>query len=569
MTDFDVIVVGSGMSGGWVAKEMCEKGFKVAVIERGRQVTLEKDYTDMVDPWDTPNLDQISEEDKARYPIQSTVYAFNQNTKHYWVDDTKNPYETAPGTTYAWLRGYQTGGRSTMWGRQSYRMSEIDFEANKKDGHGVDWPVRYDDIAPWYDKVEYFAGISGSNEGLDILPDGVFQPPHELTCAELEFKKKVESTFPGRKVIPGRCANLTKPTPEQIALGRGQCQARDLCFRGCSFGAYFNSNVATLPAAKNTGNLTMITDTAVLKVDYDAKTGRATGVQTIDVNTKEKKTLTARVIFLNASTIATTMILMNSANETMPNGLANSSGQLGKNLMDHVAGAGAYAVMPGFEDKHHYGRRPNGFYIPRFRNHTEDSDDSVRGYGYQGRIYRENWKSVRGKAGVGADYKNANKEPGVWSISIVAFAEILPDERNKVTMHPTKKDEWGLPIPVIDQKHRQNEVNLMKHATRDTKAMLEAAGMKIYHTDNPDDITAENMSEPGRGIHEMGTARMGRDPKTSVLNKWNQSWDVPNLFITDGSFMTSGGCQNPSISYMAFSARAADHAAKLMKDGII
>lgn len=569
MADFDVIVVGSGMSGGWVAKEMCEKGFKVAVIERGRQVTLENDYTDMVDPWDTPNLDRASEEDKARYPIQHEVYAFNQNTKQYWVEDNKHPYETAPGTNYTWFRGYQTGGRSIMWGRQSYRMSEIDFEANKKDGHGVDWPVRYKDIAPWYDKVEYFAGISGSKEGIDILPDGVFQPPHELTCAELEFKKKVEAAFPTRKVIPGRCANLTKPTPEQIALGRGQCQARDLCFRGCSFGAYFNSNVATLPAAKNTGNLKMITDTAVLKVDYDATTGRATGVQTIDVKTKETKTITARVVFLNASTIATTTILMNSATENMPNGLANSSGQLGKNLMDHVAGAGAAAIMPGFEDKHHYGRRPNGFYIPRFRNHTEESDDSVRGYGYQGRIYRENWRSSTWKEGVGADFKKNNRQPGPWSIGIVAFCEILPDERNKVTLHPTRKDEWGLPVPVIDQKHRQNEVNLMKHATRDTKRMLEAAGMTILGVGNPDDITAENMSAPGRGIHEMGTARMGRDPKTSVLNEWNQSWDVPNLFITDGSFMTSGGCQNPSLSYMAFSARAADHAAKLMKDGVI
>lgn len=557
------------MSGGWVAKELCERGFKVAVIERGRQVTPEKDYTDMVDPWDTPNLDQTTAEDKAKHPVQHTVYAFNQNTKQYWVDDNKHPYEAADGTQYGWLRGYQTGGRSIMWGRQSYRMSEIDFEANKKDGHGVDWPVRYAEIEPWYDKVEYFAGISGSMEGLDILPDGVFQPPHELSCAELVFKERVEDAFPGRKVIPGRVANLTEPTPEQIALGRGQCQARDLCFRGCSFGAYFNSNVATLPAAKNTGNLTMITDTAVLKVNHDAQTGRATGVETINVETKETKTLTARVVFLNASTIATTTILLNSATEAAPNGLANSSGQLGKNLMDHVAGAGAYAVMPGFEDKYHYGKRPNGFYIPRFRNHTEDSDDSIRGYGYQGRIYRESWKNSAGKAGIGEDYKAANREPGPWSVGIVAFCEILPDERNTVTLHPTKKDEWGLPVPVINQKHRENEVNLMKHATRDTKAMLEAAGMIVYHTDNPDDITAENMSAPGRGIHEMGTARMGRDPKTSVLNKWNQCWDVENLFITDGSFMTSGGCQNPSITYMAFSARAANYAADLMESGTL
>ena len=567
MADFDVIVVGSGMSGGWVAKEMCERGFKVCVIERGRQVTAEKDYTDFVDPWDTPNMNRTTEEDKAKHPIQHTVYAFNQNTKQYWVDDNKHPYETAPGTNYGWLRGYQTGGRSIMWGRQSYRMSEIDFEANKKDGHGVDWPVRYKDIAPWYDKVEYFAGISGSKEGLDILPDGVFQPPHDFTCAELEFKKKVEEKFPTRKVIPGRVANLTEPTPEQIALGRGQCQARDLCYRGCSFGAYFNSNVATLPAAKNTGNFTIMTDTAVLKVEQDSATGRATGVQVIDVKTKATKTITARVIFLNASTIATTSILLNSAHEGAKNGLANSSGQLGKNLMDHVAGAGAAAAMPGFEDKYHFGKRPNGFYIPRFRNHTEESDDCVRGYGYQGRIYRQGWQGRTDQPGIGADLKTAQRTPGEWSLGIVAFCEILPDERNTVTAHATKTDEWGLPIPIINQKHRQNEVNLMKHATRDTRLMLEAAGMKIYGVGNPDDITAENMSPPGRGIHEMGTARMGRDPKTSVLNKWNQSWDVPNLFITDGSFMTSGGCQNPSISYMAFSARAANHAADLLDSG--
>ncbi|MEP3654865.1 MAG: GMC family oxidoreductase [Litorimonas sp.] len=567
MADFDVIVVGSGMSGGMVAKEMCERGFKVAVIERGRQITVEDDYTDMVDPWDTPNLDRTTAEDKAKHPIQHKVYAFNQNTKQYWVDDNENPYETADGTKYDWYRGYHTGGRSIMWGRQTYRMSDIDFEANKKDGHGVDWPVRYDDIAPWYDKVEYFVGVSGSKEELDILPDGVFQPPHDLTCAEEKFKSDVESAFPGRKVIPGRVANLTKPTPEQIALGRGQCQARDLCYRGCSFGAYYNSNVASLPAAKITGNLTMITDTAVLKVDHDMESGRATGVQAINVKTKEKKTITARVIFLNASTIGTTMILLNSAHEGAPNGLGNSSGQLGKNLMDHVAGAGAAAVMPGFEDKYHYGKRPNGFYIPRYRNHTEESSDSVRGYGYQGRIYRENWRSSIGNAGVGEDYKSANQKPGRWSIGIVAFCEILPDERNTVTLHPTKTDELGMPVPVINQKHRENEVALMKHATRDTRAMLEAAGMTVFHTDNPDDITAENMSPPGRGIHEMGTARMGRDPKTSVLNKWNQSWDVENLFVTDGSFMTSGGCQNPSITYMAFSARAANYAADLMDSG--
>lgn len=569
MADFDVIVVGSGMSGGWVAKEMAERGFKVGVIERGRDTQPAKDYTDFVDPWDTPNLDWTSEKDREEYPIQSEVYAFNQNTKQYWVKDKVHPYETPEGQDYKWRRGYHKGGRSIMWGRQSYRFSEIDFEANKKEGVGVDWPLRYADIKPWYDYVERFAGISGSMEGLDILPDGVFQPPHDLTCAEVEFKKKVESVFPGRKVIPGRAANLTEPTQEQIDLGRGKCQARSLCERGCSYGAYFSSVAATLPAAERTGNMTLIPDTAVHSVNYDPETKRLTGVKTVNMKTGESATLTARTIFLNAGTIPTSMILLNSATPDMPNGMANSSGQLGRNLMDHVAGARGYGIMPGFEDKYHYGRRPNGFYIPRFRNHTESGEDYLRGYGYQGRIFRGSWHGNAFGAGVGADFKSQNRTPGPWVMGMVAFAEILPDERNRVTLHPSRTDKWGFPVPVIDQKHRENEVKLMRQATRDTRAMLEAAGLIDIDTDNPDNITAENMSPPGNGIHEMGTARMGRDPKTSVLNQWNQSWDVPNLFITDGSFMTSAGCQNPSLGYMAFSARAADHAAKLMKDKII
>ncbi len=569
MADFDVIVVGSGMSGGWVAKEMAERGFKVAVIERGRDTDPLKDYTDMVDPWDTPNLDKTSQEDRDMYPIQHEVYAFNQNTKQFWVKDNDHPYETPKGQSYRWRRGYHKGGRSIMWGRQSYRMSEIDFQANKTDGVGVDWPVRYAEMKPWYDYVERFAGISGSMEGLEILPDGVFQPPHDLTCAEEIFKDKVETTFPGRKVIPGRVANLTKPTQEQLDLGRGQCQARDLCYRGCSFGAYFSSNSATLPAAERTGNMTLIPDTAVHSVDYDPQTKRATGVKTVNVKTNEAKTITAKVVFLNAGTIPTTSILLNSATDGFENGLANSSGQLGRNLMDHVAGARGYGVMPGFEDKYHFGKRPNGFYIPRFRNHTEEGDGFIRGFGYQGRIYRENWQSTMWQGGVGEAFKAKNRTPGRWVMGMIAFAEILPDERNRVTLHSTRKDKWGFPVPILDQKHRENEVKLMKQATRDTRAMLEAAGFTDIDTDDPDKITAENMAPPGNGIHEMGTARMGREASTSVLNEWNQSWDVPNLFVTDGSFMTSGGCQNPSISYMAFSARAADHAAKLLRSGVL
>ena len=564
MTDFDVVVVGSGMSGGWVAKEMSEQGFKVAVIERGRAVTPEKDYTDFTDPWDVEHLNRKTEQDRRDHPIQSNVYAFQTYTRQFWVNDNDHPYETADGTDFIWYRGYHEGGRSIMWGRQSYRMSEIDFEANKKDGHGVDWPVRYADLKEWYDYVERFAGISGSMEGLDILPDGVFQPPHDLTCGEEVFRDAVETSFPGRRVIPGRVANLTEPTQEQMELGRGKCMARDHCFQGCSFGAYFSSNSATLPAARRTGNFTLIPDRAVHKVIVDEATGRATGVETVDVKTGEKSVVTARVVFLNAGTIPTTMILMNSATEAASNGLANSSGQLGRNMMDHHSGARGSAIIPGNLDKHTFGRRPNGFYIPRFRNHTEEAEGFVRGYGYQGRVMRDRWWSSMGKKGVGESFKAEARTPGPWRMGMVAFGEVLPNEKNHVRMHQSKTDQWGFPVPVLDVAWGENERNMVRQAVRDTRAMLEAAGGIDIQTDDPDTV---EPAPPGIGIHEMGTARMGHDPATSVLNKWNQAWDVPNLFVTDGSFMTSGGCQNPSLTYMAFSARAAHHAAELMKEG--
>ncbi len=566
MADFDVIVVGSGMSGGWVAKEMCEAGFKVAVIERGRKIEPTKDYTDFIDPWDTEHLNKKTAKDRADYPIQSNVYAFQSYTKQFWVKDNDHPYETAEGKDFIWYRGYQEGGRSIMWARQSYRMSETDFEANKKDGHGVDWPVRYKDIAPWYDYVEKFAGISGSKEGLDILPDGVFQPPHDLTCAELDFKAKIEENFPGRTVIPGRVANLTEPTEEQTALGRGKCQARNHCYQGCSFGAYFSSNSATLPAARLTNNMTFIPDTAVHKVVYDKATNRAAGVETVNVNTGETKVMTARVIFLNAGTIPTSMILMNSSSDDFQNGLANSSGQLGHNIMDHHSGARGSATLPGHLDKYHFGRRPNGFYIPRFRNHTEEGDGFLRGFGYQGGATRASWHEHMGKKGVGKDFKGDVRSPGVWRIGMIAFGEVLPNYDNHIRLHANKTDKWGFPVPVLDVQWGENERRMIRQAIRDTRAMLEAAGGIDIWTDNPE--TAE-AAPPGVGIHEMGSARMGHDPKTSVLNEWNQTWDVPNLFVTDGSFMTSGGCQNPSLTYMAFSARAAHHAAELMKDGIL
>ena len=566
MADFDVIVVGSGMSGGWVAKEMCEQGFKVAVIERGRAISPTEDYSDFVDPWDPKYLNRKTKQDEEDYRIQSEVYAFQSYTRQFWVKDTEHPYEMAPGTDFTWLRGYHEGGKSIMWARQSYRLSEVDFEANKTDGHGVDWPVRYADLAPWYDHVERFAGISGSLEGLDILPDGIFQSPHDLTCAELDFKDKIEAEFPGRRVIPGRAANLTEPTQEQLDLGRGKCQARNHCFQGCSFGAYFSSNSATLPAARRTGNMTFIPDRAVHKVIIDEATGRAAGVETVDIKTGEASRVTARVVFLNAGTVPSTMIMLNSANAASPNGLANSSGQLGRNLMDHHSGARGTAILPGHLDKHTFGRRPNGFYIPRFRNHTEEAEGFVRGYGYQGGAMRTSWWSAMNKKGIGEDLKFDARTPGPWRISVVAFGEVLPNENNQIRLHQTKTDKWGFPIPVFDATWGDNERNMVRQATRDTIAMLEAAGGTDIQTEDPETV---EPASPGIGIHEMGTARMGHDPATSVLNKWNQAWDVPNLFITDGSFMTSAGCQNPSLSYMAFSARAANHAAELMKEGVI
>jgi len=566
MADFDAIVVGSGMSGGWVAKELCEQGLKVCVVERGKDVDAVEDYTDMEDPWEHEYLNLKSEDTKKDYPIQSEVYAFHNYTKQFWVKDTEHPYIVPEGQDYKWRRGYHTGGRSIMWGRQSYRFSEIDFEANKKDGYGIDWPVRYKDIAPWYDHVESFAGISGSKEGLDILPDSVFQPAHDLTCGENHFKEKVEAVFPGRKVIPGRVANLTEPTAEQLALGRGRCQARDHCFRGCSFGAYFSSNSATLPAARNTGNLTLLNNMAVLSVDYDDAAKRVSGVKVINTKTKESQTITAKMIFMNAGTIPTSVILLNSKSESFKNGLANGSGQLGHNLMDHVKGGRAYGVLPGYEDKYHYGRRPNGFYIPRFRNHTEDADDFVRGFGYQGRVYRSGWQANTGKAGIGESFKEMNRKPGPWTLSMVAFGEVLPNFDNHIRLHATKTDQWGLPTPILDAKMGKNEQNLVRQATRDSRAMLEAAGFTNIYTEDPQ---TEMPSAQGDSIHEMGTARMGHDPSTSVLNKWNQSHDIPNLFITDGSFMTSSACQNPSLTYMAFSARTANYAAKQLKAGLL
>lgn len=563
MADFDAIVVGSGMSGGWSAKELTERGLKVLVLERGPEIVPERDYTDRIPPWERPNLDRVPQDEIAeRYPKQygGVAYAIKETTKHFWVRDDEHPYEEAEGTSYDWLRGYHTGGRSIMWSRQAYRLGPQDFEANRLEGVGVDWPVRYEDIAPWYDHVERFAGVSGSAEGLPQLPDGVFQPPFALTCAEEDFKARVEAAFPGRNVIPARVAHITSATEEQRALGRSNCRVRNRCEHGCVYRAYFSSLNATLPAAARTGNLTIVHNAIVRSLDYDPETGRVTGVRVIDAETRDRRVYTSRVVFLNASTIASAMILLQSGSEAFPSGLANRSDQVGRNLMDHVSGASATGVIRGFEDKTVYGRRPGGIYIPRYANVTETDKPYRRGFGFQGSATPLGNAGGQGP-GIGRAFKESHRAPGPWRIGIGAFGEQLPHPDNRVTLHPSRRDRWGNPVAVLNVTYGDNERIMLEEARRDAIAMLEAAGCT--------DIRSREvvLTRPGNRIHEMGGARMGRDPATSVLNGWCQAHDVENLFVTDGSFMASSACQNPSLTYMAFSARAASYAADLMADG--
>ncbi|MEJ0058325.1 MAG: GMC family oxidoreductase [Terricaulis sp.] len=560
--DFDAIVVGSGMSGGWVAKELTERGFKTLVIERGKKITHGEDYLDFKAPWELDNRGRIPEDELAEdYAIQRTCYAFTTANKHLFVKDSDHPYLTPEGRPFNWLRGYHLGGRSLLWARHSYRWSDLDYEANAKDGHGVDWPIRYADMAPWYDRVERFAGISGSREGISNLPDGQFLPAMELNAVEKHFKQQMEARYPGRKMIMGRVAHLTQPTEEHDALGRGQCQYRDFCYRGCSFGAYFSSLSATLPAAERTGNLTVVTDAIGHSVIYDPATGRATGVRVIDYNTKEGRTYTGRVVFLNASAIGTAQIMLNSTSEQFPNGIANRSDQVGRNLMDHVSGIRAAGTFPGADDRYYAGRRPAGIYIPRYRNVETQERDYVRGYGLQGGASRADWNRAAGTPGVGVELKESLRTPGKWGMSLSGFAEMLPRPDNRVTLHETRKDKWGIPLVHIDCTYGENDLKLAAQCLVDAREMLENAGFV--------DVTVREGGpvSPGYGIHEMGTARMGRDPATSVLNGWNQAHDVPNLFSTDGACMASSACQNPSLSYMALSARAANHAADLMQEG--
>lgn len=559
---FDAIVIGSGMSGGIAAKELCEQGLKTLVIERGRKLEHGTSYTDGLQPWDLPNGGGIPEEELERdYAIQRQCYAVSSATQQYWVKDSQHPYDTREGKPFSWIRGYHLGGRSIMWGRQTYRLSEMDFQANQRDGHGIDWPIRYADLAPWYDHVETFIGVSGANEGLPQVPDGKFLPAMPMTDGETLFKASVEKAFPGRKVIQGRCAHLTEPQPHHIELGRNPCQYRSLCERGCSYGAYHSSLSSSLPAAERTGNLTIVTDKIAHSIMTDPKSGKATGVRVIDQHTKQVTTYEARVIFLCASTIGSAQVLLNSRTDANPRGLANSSDQVGRNLMDHVYGPMVSGTMPG-PDTYHRGRRPNGLYIPRFRNIDRD-EGYLRGYGYQGGVMRQGWRTVAGSMpGIGTELKERIRHPGPWGVRLAGFGEMLPNPDNRVTLHATKTDEWGIPQVSINCEHSANELELGRRMLEDAKAMMIAAGATI-------DSETSKLNPPGLGIHEMGTARMGHDPKTSVLNGFNQAHDVSNLFITDGAAMTSSGCQNPSLTYMAMSARAAHHAVELLKTATI
>ena len=550
---YDAIVVGSGISGGWAAKELTERGLRVLLLERGRNVEHIKDYVNATKaPWEYPHRGGRTQDMERRYPVLKRDFPLNEKNLDFWASDVDSPYTEV--RRFDWFRGYQVGGRSLMWGRCSFRLSDIDFEANAREGIGTDWPVRYAEMAPWYSHVERFAGIAGSHEGLPQLPDGEFQPAMALNCVEELVAGRMTKLFDGRRrLIPSRTANLTRPLP-----GRGACQYRDACWLGCQYGAYFSTQSSTLPAAMKTGRLTLRPFAIVTEVLYDKDRKRATGVRVLDAVTNESTDYAAKVVFLCASALNSTWLLLRSATDVWPGGLGSSSGELGHNLMDHHFRVGAEGRVEGFDDRSTFGRRPNAFYIPRYRNLRGEKRPYLRGFGYEGAASRDGWGRVVAELGIGGDFKDAAAEPGPWTIGATAFGEMLPNHDNTVSLDESKKDKWGLPVLKIDCGHGENERLMRVDMANDMAETLAAAGVKEV-------TTFAEGSFPGAGIHEMGTARMGTSPKNSVLNGHNQVWDAPNVYVTDGACMASTACQNPSLSYMAFSARAADHAVGELK----
>ena len=550
---YDAIVIGSGISGGWAAKELTEKGLKTIMLERGKDIEHIKDYVNATKgSWEFPHRGGRTQALINDYPVLSRDYPLNEMNLDYWANEKESPYTEVK--RFDWFRGYHVGGRSLMWGRQSYRFSDLDFEANLKDGIAIDWPIRYKDIAPWYSYAEKFAGISGSRDGLPQLPDGDFQPAMDFNCVEKDVAEKLVKQFDGkRRIIMGRTANITQPLQE-----RANCQYRNKCWLGCPFGAYFSTQSSTLPAANKTGNLTLRPFSIVKEILYDKNTKKATGVRIVDATDNKTYDYFAKIIFLNASALNSAWILMNSATDVWPGGLGSSSGELGHNVMDHHFRAGASGEAVGFDDKYYYGKRPTGIYIPRFRNLDGEKRDYIRGFGYQGSASRQGWDRDVAELNIGPDLKAALSEPGPWRFGITGFGETLPYHENKISLDKTMKDKWGLPVLSFDVEFKDNEKKMRVDMMNDAQEMLEAGGLKNVKT-------YDAGSYPGMGIHEMGTARMGADPKTSVVNKNNQVWDAQNVFVTDGSFMTSASCVNPSLTYMAMTARAVDYAVNELK----
>ncbi len=551
---YDAIVIGSGISGGWAAKELTEKGLKVLMLERGRNIEHIKGYVNATKkPWEFPHRGGVTQEMKEQYPVLKRDYTLNETNLDYWVKESESPYvEVKP---FDWFRGYHVGGRSLMWGRQSYRFSDLDFEANAKDGIAVDWPIRYKEIAPWYSHAEKFAGISGSRDGLPQLPDGDYMPPMEMNCVEKDVAARIKDHYKNARVMTiGRVANLT-----QAHNNRTSCQYRNKCWLGCPFGAYFSTQSATLPAAVATGNLTLRPFSIVTQILYDKDKKKAKGVQIVDAETNKTYDFLSKIVFVCASALNSSWVLMNSATDIWPDGLGSSSGELGHNLIDHHFRAGASGIAEGYEDKYYYGRRANGIYIPRYRNlNGGEKRDYIRGFGYQGSASRTGWGRDVAELGIGEELKDALSEPGPWRMGLTGFGETLPYHENRSYLHKDKKDKWGLPVLALDAEIKDNEKKMRKDMMEDAKEMLEISGLTNVKTNDPGYTL-------GAGIHEMGTARMGKDPKTSVLNKHNQVWDALNVFVTDGACMTSAACVNPSLTYMALTARAADYAVNELK----